>query len=92
MFLQILEGHEYKPFAYYSRSVLRINVTDMANYTCYAINQMIGGRQSVDQESFMVYVQSEGKKKKSFKSLSDSSVLVFRIRITFCCVGLKPPF
>lgn len=33
----------------------------MANYTCYAINQMIGGRQSVDQESFMVYVQSEGK-------------------------------
>ena len=59
--LQILEGHEYKPFAYYSRSVLRINVTDMANYTCYAINQMIGGRQSVDQESFMVYVQSEGK-------------------------------
>lgn len=45
----------------YSRSVLRINVTEMANYTCYAINQMIGGRQSVDQESFMVYVQSEGK-------------------------------
>ena len=57
---QILEGHEYKPFAYYSRSVLRINVTDNANYTCYAINQMIGGRQSVDQESFMVYVQGEG--------------------------------
>ena len=35
----------------------------MANYTCYAINQMIGGRQSVDQESFMVYVQNEGKQK-----------------------------
>ena len=61
-----MNGHEYKPFAYYSRSVLRINVTEMANYTCYAINQMIGGRQSVDQESFMVYVQSEGKKKRNF--------------------------
>ena len=55
-----MKGHEYKPFAYYSRSVLRINVTEMANYTCYAINQMIGGRQSVDEQSFMVYVQSEG--------------------------------
>ena len=58
-FFQVQEGHEYKPFAYYSRSVLRINVTEMANYTCHAINQMIGGRQSVDQESFMVYVQDD---------------------------------
>jgi hypothetical protein len=32
----------------------------MANYTCYAINQMIGGRQSADQESFTVYVKTEG--------------------------------
>ena len=32
----------------------------MGNYTCHAINQMIGGRQSADQESFMVYVQNEG--------------------------------
>ena len=57
---QILEGVEYKPFSFYSRSVLRINVTEMANYTCYAINQMVGGRQSSDQKSFMVYLESEG--------------------------------
>ena len=51
---------EYKPFDQYSRSVLRINVSDTANYTCYAMNQMIGGRQSADTKSFMVYVKTEG--------------------------------
>ena len=60
--IQILEGVEYKPFSFYSRSVLRINVTEMDNYTCYAINQMVGGRQSSDQKSFMVYLESEGEK------------------------------
>ena len=74
-----MNGHEYKPFAYYSRSVLRINVTEMANYTCYAINQMIGGRQSVDQESFMVYVQSEGR--------NDKDVL-FQFGISVCFFGI----
>ena len=60
---QVVEGEEYKPFGFYSRSVLRINVTETVNYTCYAINQMMGGRQSSDQKSFMVYVEStEGKK------------------------------
>lgn len=61
--MKVVEGQEYKPFAYFSRSVLRVNVTDTANYTCYAINQMVGGRQSSDQRSFMVYVveTSEGK-------------------------------
>ena len=53
-----MQGAEYKPFEYYSRSVLRINVSETANYTCYAINQMIGGRQSSDQKSFMVYIKS----------------------------------
>ena len=38
--------------------MLRVNVTEMANYTCYAINQMSGG-QSSDQKSFMVYVERE---------------------------------
>ncbi len=57
---QIREGVEYKPFNFYSRSVLRINVTEAsANYTCYAINQMVGGRQSSDQRSFMVYLDTE---------------------------------
>ena len=75
-----MNGHEYKPFAYYSRSVLRINVTEMANYTCYAINQMIGGRQSVDQESFMVYVQSEGKKDVDiFYLYSQIAVCIFNL-------------
>ena len=55
---QVVEGEEYKPFGFYSRSVLRINVTETVNYTCYAINQMMGGRQSSDQKSFMVYVES----------------------------------
>ncbi|XP_059091496.1 tyrosine-protein kinase transmembrane receptor Ror2-like isoform X1 [Tigriopus californicus] len=56
---EVVKGNdEFKPFSYYSRSVLRINVTEMANYTCYAINQMDGGRQSSDQRSFMVYVES----------------------------------
>ena len=50
---------EYKPFEYYSRSVLRIKVSETANYTCYAINQMIGGRQSSDTKSFMVYVKTD---------------------------------
>ena len=50
---------EYKPFDQYSRSVLRINVSETANYTCYAMNQMIGGRQSVDAKSFMVYVKTK---------------------------------
>ena len=50
---------EYKPFDQYSRSVLRINVTETANYTCFAMNQMIGGRQSADTKSFMVYVKTE---------------------------------
>ena len=60
---QVVEGEEYKPFGFYSRSVLRINVPETVNYTCYAINQMMGGRQSSDQKSFMVYVEStEGKK------------------------------
>eukprot|EP00093_Oithona_nana_P009614 09614.XXX_342720_345642_1 [CDS] Oithona nana genome sequencing. len=67
---KVQEGHEYKPFAYYSRSVLRINVTEMANYTCHAINQMIGGRQSVDQESFMVYVQDQDKNAQKTESKS----------------------
>ena len=31
----------------------------MANYTCYAINQMKGGRMSQDQRSFMVYLETE---------------------------------
>ena len=64
-----MEGHEWKPFAYYTRSVLRINVTEMGNYTCHAINQMIGGRQSADQESFMVYVQNEGMYQLFFKGI-----------------------
>ena len=55
-----MDGVEYKPFDQYSRSVLRINVSDTANYTCYAMNQMIGGRQSADTKSFMVYVKTEG--------------------------------
>ncbi len=39
--LQVREGVEYKPFNFYSRSVLRINVTETStNYTCYAINQV----------------------------------------------------
>ena len=50
---------EYKPFDQYSRSVLRIKVSETANYTCYAMNQMIGGRQSADTKSFMVYVQTK---------------------------------
>ncbi len=59
---KVKQGIEYKPFSYFSRSVLRINVTEMANYTCYAINQMVEGRQSSDQRSFMVYVEApEGK-------------------------------
>jgi len=58
--MKVREGVEYKPFNYYSRSVLRVNVTEMANYTCYAINQMLGGRQSSDQRSFMVYLDSNG--------------------------------
>ena len=57
--LQILDGVEYKPFDQYSRSVLRIKVAETANYTCYAMNQMIGGRQSADTKSFMVYVKTE---------------------------------
>ena len=57
--VQILDGVEYKPFDQYSRSVLRINVSETANYTCYAMNQMIGGRQSADTKSFMVYVKTE---------------------------------
>ncbi len=55
-----MEGVEYKPFSFYSRSVLRINVTETANYTCYALNQMVGGRQSSDQRSFMVYMETGG--------------------------------
>ena len=55
---QIKKGVEYAPFSYYSRSVLRINVTETANYTCYAINQMVT-RQSYDQSSFMVYLKEE---------------------------------
>lgn len=55
---QVIDGGEYKPFDFYSRSVLRINVTENVNYTCYALNQMIGGRQSSDQRSFMVYVEN----------------------------------
>ena len=57
--IQVLEGVEYKPFSYFSRSVLRINVTEMANYTCYAINQRVGGRRSAGQRSFMVYLESK---------------------------------
>ena len=57
---QIKKGVEYAPFSYYSRSVLRINVTETANYTCYAINQMVT-RQSYDQSSFMVYLKEEEK-------------------------------
>ena len=57
---QIKKGVEYAPFSYYSRSVLRINVTGTANYTCYAINQMVS-RQSYDQSSFMVYLKEEEK-------------------------------
>ena len=40
--------------------MLRINVTETANYTCYAINQMVT-RQSYDQSSFMVYLKEEEK-------------------------------
>ena len=57
--LQIIGEGEYKPFNSYSRSVLRINVTETANFTCYAMNQMTGGRQSHDQKSFMVYVKTD---------------------------------
>ena len=52
-----MEGSEYKPFGWYSRSVLRVNASHTSNYTCYAINQMVEGRQSYDQKSFMVYVE-----------------------------------
>ena len=58
-YYQIFEGVEYKPFDQYSRSVLRIKVSETANYTCYAMNQMIGGRQSADTKSFMVYVKTK---------------------------------
>ena len=68
--LQIKEGVEYAPFSYYSRSVLRINVTETANYTCYAINQMVT-RQSYDQSSFMVYLKEE-EKDEAGGDLSDS--------------------
>jgi hypothetical protein len=64
---QIVEGDEYKPFGFYSRSVLRINVTETVSYTCYAINQMMGGRQSSDEKSFMVYVETtEGNRARIF--------------------------
>lgn len=56
---KIKDGVEYKPFSYYSRSVLRINVTEMANYSCFAMNQMKAGRQTSDQRSFMVYIEVE---------------------------------
>lgn len=38
---------------------MRINVTETANYTCYAINQKVGGGQTSDQRSFMVYAETE---------------------------------
>ena len=65
---------EYKPFSSYSRSVLRINVTEAsANYTCYAINQMEGGRQSSDQRSFMVYLEGEKDEEEGGQSDKDYS-------------------
>ena len=62
---QEVKSSEYAPFGSYSRSVLRINVTETANYTCYALNQMTGGRQSHDQKSFMVYVDTDQDKSAS---------------------------
>ena len=71
-YCQILEGVEYKPFDYYSRSVLRIIVSETANYTCYAMNQMVGGRQSADTKSFMVYVKTEDGESNKDKDGSNS--------------------
>ena len=54
---------EFKPFSHYSRSVLRLNATRSANYTCYAINQL-SNNQTLDTKSFMIYAERpEGEEK-----------------------------
>ena len=52
---QIVQGVEWTPFSFYSRSVLRISAEDSGNYTCQAMNQL-STEVALDQKSFMIYI------------------------------------
>ncbi|XP_076037901.1 tyrosine-protein kinase transmembrane receptor Ror2-like [Oratosquilla oratoria] len=52
---EVLDGIEFLPFKRYIRSVLTINATETANYTCRAEN-VVKNTPSVDEQTFTVSV------------------------------------
>ncbi|CAL4093927.1 unnamed protein product, partial [Meganyctiphanes norvegica] len=51
----VLNGIEFIPFTSYARSVLTVNATSTANYTCSA-NNVLEGKQTTDERTFTVSV------------------------------------
>lgn len=54
-FFQFLHGIEFTPFKDYARSVLTVNATATANYTCAAEN-VVQNRRTTDSRTFIVSV------------------------------------
>ncbi|KAK3871189.1 hypothetical protein Pcinc_023649, partial [Petrolisthes cinctipes] len=51
----VIHGIEFRPFTKYARSVLTVNATSTANYTCSAEN-VVQGRRTTDSRTFIVSV------------------------------------
>ncbi|XP_071543142.1 tyrosine-protein kinase transmembrane receptor Ror2-like isoform X2 [Panulirus ornatus] len=51
----VLQGIEFTPFVKYARSVLTVNATSTANYTCSA-NNVVQGHRTTDSRTFTVSV------------------------------------
>ena len=51
----MIHGIEFNPFTDYARSVLTVNATETANYTCVAQNVVKGGT-TYDKKTFTLAV------------------------------------